>query len=161
MSFVNPYNAYYGAYQNYGCVPPMQNTIQPFYSAQQQTAMPQQTTAPQQPVAQPQAPQQQQPENPSIVWVQGEAGAKAYIVAPGNTVPLWDSENPIIYLKSVDAAGMPSMKIFEYKERNAQANTDKIDVSVFVTRNELDQILSERLNQLQSSVKTKESGKNE
>ena len=28
----------------------------------------------------------------SIIWVQGESGAKSYMVAPGNTVQLWDSE---------------------------------------------------------------------
>lgn len=27
-----------------------------------------------------------------IIWVQGEAGAKSYMVAPNTTVQLWDSE---------------------------------------------------------------------
>jgi hypothetical protein len=26
------------------------------------------------------------------IWVQGEAGAKSYLVAPNKTVTLWDSE---------------------------------------------------------------------
>lgn len=52
-----------------------------------------------------------------IVWVQGEAGAKSYLVAPGHTVPLWDSENQVIYLKSADQCGMPSMRILEYSEK--------------------------------------------
>ena len=42
-----------------------------------------------------------------IIWVSGEAGAKAYLVAPNNTVQLWDSESQTIYLKSADACGMP------------------------------------------------------
>ena len=57
-----------------------------------------------------------------IIWVQGEAGAKSYLVAPNNTVQLWDSERQTIYLKSADASGMPSMKILDYTIReNAPA----------------------------------------
>lgn len=58
--------------------------------------------------------------NSSIIWVQGEAGAKSYLVAPNNTVQLWDSESNTIYLKSADASGMPSMKVLDYKIRNAE-----------------------------------------
>lgn len=67
-----------------------------------------------------QTPQQpQQPTNNGIIWVQGEAGAKSYLVAPNNTVQLWDSEEQVIYLKSADASGMPSMKVLDYTIRNA------------------------------------------
>lgn len=54
----------------------------------------------------------------SIIWVQGEAGAKSYLVAPNNTVQLWDSERQTIYLKSADASGMPSMRILDYTMRS-------------------------------------------
>lgn len=64
------------------------------------------------------APAPQQP-NSSIIWVQGEAGAKSYLVAPSNTVQLWDSERQTIYLKSADASGMPSMRILDYTFRDA------------------------------------------
>ena len=63
-----------------------------------------------QPAPQPPA---QQP-NSGIIWVQGEAGAKSHLVAPNTTVALWDSEAQRIFLKSADAAGMPSMKILNY-----------------------------------------------
>ena len=55
-----------------------------------------------------------------IIWVQGEAAAKSYLIAPGSTVPLWDSEDKIIYLKSADPSGMPSMKVLEYKIRGEE-----------------------------------------
>jgi hypothetical protein len=42
-----------------------------------------------------------------IIWVQGEAGAKAYPLAPNNKVLLMDSENPVLYVKSVNANGIP------------------------------------------------------
>ena len=54
-----------------------------------------------------------------MIWVQGETGAKSYMVASGNTVPLWDSENQTIYIKSVDASGIPSMRVLDYTERAA------------------------------------------
>ena len=56
--------------------------------------------------------------NSGFIWVQGEAGAKSYLVAPGSTVQLWDSESQTIYLKSADASGMPSMKILDYTIRS-------------------------------------------
>lgn len=72
------------------------------------------------PVAyQPYYPQQNNnQQNGNLIWVQGEAGAKSYMVAPNNTVQLWDSERQTIYLKSADASGMPSMKTLDYTIRN-------------------------------------------
>ena len=68
--------------------------------------------------------QPQQGQQGGIIWVQGEAAAKSYLVAPGSTVQLWDSEEKVIYLKSADASGMPSIKILDYTirgEENAKA----------------------------------------
>lgn len=87
--------------------------------------------------------QQQTPtqgQNNGITWVSGEAGAKAYLVAPNNTVQLWDSEAQTIYLKSADASGMPTMKILDYtiREQNGQ-NTPSLmpeDRADYVTRKE-------------------------
>lgn len=66
---------------------------------------------------QPQSSQPQAQQSNGIIWVQGEAGAKSYLVAPNNTVQLWDSESQTIYLKSADASGMPSMRILDYTIR--------------------------------------------
>ena len=83
--------------------------------------------------------QQPQPQN-GIIWAQGEAGAKSYLVAPNTTVQLWDSESQSIYLKSADASGMPTMKILDYtiREQNGQ-NTPSLmpeDRADYVTRKE-------------------------
>lgn len=78
-------------------------------------------------------------QNNGIIWVQGEAGAKSYLVAPNNTVQLWDSEAQTIYLKSADASGMPSIKTLDYTVRDRvqseirHENTSKVE---FVTREE-------------------------
>lgn len=66
---------------------------------------------------------QQNNQTNGIIWVQGEAGAKSYMVAPNNTVQLWDSESQTIYLKSADASGMPSMRILDYTIRSSAPNS--------------------------------------
>ncbi len=71
------------------------------------------------------------------IWVQGEAGAKSYMVAPGNSVLLMDSEAFTFYLKSADANGMPSMRTFDYKERTAGPAQTQAPVADYVTRDEL------------------------
>lgn len=70
-----------------------------------------------------------------IIWVQGEAGAKSYLVAPNSTVQLWDSESQTIYLKSADASGMPTMKVLDYTIRDQAKNP--VSNPVFVRPEEL------------------------
>ena len=63
--------------------------------------------------------------NNGLIWVNGEVGAKSYLVAPGNTVMLMDAENSTFYLKSADASGMPMpLRIFDYKERQNATTSD-------------------------------------
>lgn len=71
-----------------------------------------------------QAIQQASPQTNDRLWVQGEAGAKAYVVAANNTVTLWDSESPTIYVKSADASGIPSMRIFDFTERTTNTPSE-------------------------------------
>ena len=103
----------------------------------------------QQPMIQPvqQMPTPAQQTNNGLVWVQGEAGAKSFLVAPGCTVMLMDSEGERFYLKSADASGMPlPLRVFEYKERTetaqqtaggSVASFDDLD-NKFVTRDEFE-----------------------
>lgn len=86
---------------------------------------------------------QQTQGTPSIIWVQGEEGAKAYMVAAGNSVLLMDSENSAFYIKSTDASGMPlPLRVFDYKERTTTAKTPPQTAQQacgeFVTRAEFD-----------------------
>ena len=83
-----------------------------------------------------------------FIWVQGEAGAKAYPVAPNSTVQLWDSESQTIYLKSADASGLPSMKTLEYSVKEAQptvkvAEKSQVDLSGYVTKEEFEKRIAE------------------
>lgn len=81
--------------------------------------------------------------NQGIIWVQGEAAARSYLVAPNSTVLLMDSETSRFYLKSANNAGMPSMQIFEYSEvtQNISQSTQSVPNDLddkYVTRQEYD-----------------------
>ena len=69
------------------------------------------------PQAQPTPPPQQ-----SMIWVNGEAEAMAYLVAPNSAAALWDSAAPVIYLKQADASGKPSIKTYDLVERSSRAS---------------------------------------
>jgi hypothetical protein len=109
MTYPNFYQGgYYPQYQN-GAVPDMLNQFKGQY---QQIPM-------QQPMMQ--QPIQQMPmvqTSDDRIWVQGEAGAKAYFVAANATVVLWDTESPTLYIKSADATGKPlEMDIIDLSRR--------------------------------------------
>lgn len=98
---------------------------------------------------QPYYPQIQQQQN-SIIWVQGEAGAKSYLVAPNTSIALWDSETQTVYLKSADASGMPSMKILDYTIRDSEKPA--VEQINYATKEDLDSLKKE-LNDLRSRMK--------
>lgn len=112
---------------------------------------------PQQPQYQPQA-QPMQPQAPSsngILWVQGEAGAKSYLVGAGQSVMLMDSESSTFYIKSVDPSGMPNpIRVFDYVERSesqpapAAAGQQAQDVP-YATKDQV-QALYKRIEELES-----------
>lgn len=91
-----------------------------------------QQMAPQYPVMQT---PQQAPQN-GLIWVQGEQAAKSYLVAPNSTVQLWDSEEKVIYLKSADASGMPSMKILDYTIRGGES-AQAVPAAEYATKDDL------------------------
>lgn len=94
-----------------------------------------------------------------IIWVQGEAGAKSYLVAPNTTVQLWDSENNVIYLKSADSSGMPSMRILDYtiRENSSQMASNGLkNDSMYVTKDEFEKFKAEILETRKQSKLTEE-----
>lgn len=118
-------------------------------------------------------PQSQQQVNQGLLWVQGETGAKSYLVAPNSTVLLMDSESSRFYLKSTDGAGMPSLRIFEYKEiSNTQPNSlqgqysnEKDLDNKYVTREEYDglkrqyEAIMERLDSISNNAEVEQNAK--
>jgi len=61
------------------------------------------------------------------VWVQGETGAKSYLVAPNSSVDMWDSEAQTIYVKTADATGMPTMQILDYTIRGDKSSDKSLE----------------------------------
>lgn len=106
-----------------------------------------------------------------IIWVQGEAGAKAYPVAPGNSVLLMDSESDVFYIKSTDISGIPApLRMFNYSEivqtqpQEQHTGTPQIDTSQFVTQDDLNKIKQEfkqALDELRPKTMSRKETKNE
>ena len=109
--YVNPYNAPYGGQQM------QQQMYQPQMQQPSQGA--------------------QQPSN-GFVWVNDINEAANYLVAPNSAVQLWDKNSPCVYLKTADAAGKPTMQIFDLVERKQQptAQTQTATTADYVTRAE-------------------------
>lgn len=118
-------------------------------------------------------PQSQPQVNQGLLWVQGETGAKSYLVAPNSTVLLMDSENSRFYLKSADGAGMPNTRTFEYKEvlnapqkaLQTQFDTSKELDNKYVTREEYDglkrqyEAIMERLDSISNNAEVEQNAK--
>lgn len=87
--------------------------------------------------------------NNGLIWVQGEPGAKSYMIAPNSTVMLMDSESQRFFLKSTDVSGMPQpLRIFEYHETTQNAPKtapieQTVDYSSFATKAEFEAFRSE------------------
>lgn len=139
----NPYQQY----QQFGqTFPPAYNSAyQSTMGSQQQ--MPMQTTQ-----MQPQmTPQPMQEVSGDMIWVQGIEGAKAYFVARDSMAILWDSENPVIYIKTADSSGIPTTRILDYTERYQNQNipgfNQRQNNADYVSRDEFNN-LNTRLNEL-------------
>lgn len=101
--------------------------------------------------------QMQQQQQSNLIWVQGEAGAKSYQLAPNTTMPLWDSEAQIIYLKSADSSGMPTMKVLDYTVRENPSFPAKPGANdpEYITKKEVETIkdsLTKEINAIKESL---------
>ena len=105
--------AYYAPFYRPTYYDPVQPNTMGQFNQQFQQPMPQTMQNAQMPV-------QGQPTN-DFLWVLNENEATSYPVAPNNTVTLWDKNLPTIYIKSVNAQGVPSMRILDFTERTAMA----------------------------------------
>lgn len=73
----------------------------------------------------PSATQYQQ--RPIIDWVVGKASADAYPMAPNGKVMLMDTQEPVVYVKTTDSLGRPSIVVFDLVERaNLEVNVEGV-----------------------------------
>jgi len=112
----DPLNSYRTQYQGYQPVQPQAGNNYMMQPQQSQSGnnymMPPQV----QPVGQQSIPQQQPVTNSEIQRVKGIEGAKSYQVQPGTSIILMDSESQTFFIKSANAAGMPEIHAYSFKE---------------------------------------------
>lgn len=107
----------------------------------------------------PQMPQQQN----SLIRVTGLDGAKAFQMPANSIVALFDGAEDIFYIKQTDGAGFPTIRIFEFKERQAMIPASQ-NANDFVTRQEFNDTINkfmEVLNNGKQSVSAEQSTANE
>ena len=109
--------------------------------------------------------QSQQTYNPvanqsGIIWVSGDQEASLYPIAPNNAVALWARDGKTIYLKSADATGKPSMKVYDLVERAETASDASTDAdgkqTAYATKDELKAVVDavRGIDSFVSSIKT-------
>lgn len=104
------------------------------------------------------------PQNSGVIWVSGKEEADKWPIAFGCAVALWDANNPVIYLRQADSTGKPSTKVYDLVERTdnpaPQQSAPQIDLSRYVTIDQLEDILAERLKRPAKAAKVKEDTEN-
>ena len=66
------------------------------------------------------------PPKNDMLWVLNKNEADSYPVAPNCSVVLWDKNAPTIYVKSMSANGVPSMRTLDFKERVENAQNQSV-----------------------------------
>ena len=113
MAYPNYYQGGYYPQYNNGATPDMLNQYKAQYQ-QMPMQQPMMQQMPMQTMAQP-------TQTNDMIWVLSEVEAQSYPVAPNNSVILWDKNNDVVYIKSVNMQGVPSMRVLDYKERTADS----------------------------------------
>lgn len=85
-----------------------------------------------------------------LVSVTGVEGAKAYQLPPNSSMPLFDKDDDIMYVKTTDAAGYPTLKTFRFEPVD-QPTAPSAD---YVPRSEFD-ALAAKVDALQPKTRTR------
>lgn len=141
-NFNQPYS--FNGYQNY-----MNNTRN--YSSQGSYLQPQPQTQP------------QQSYQNNIIWVKGKENARSMQLPPNSTIILLDSEVGKFYIKTTDDIGLGKLRVFNYieqpdnQQKSSQMETiiPEIDLSNYVTKQEMEQMLKEIRDNEQSISRAK------
>lgn len=107
---------------------------------------------------------QPQTNQSNVIWVQGEAAAKAYPVQAGNSMILLDSENDCFYIKSSDNAGMPNrLRKFEYKEvvEGQVVQDAPVEQPQYITKEEFEKAINELRHQPRYNNNNRKGDRNE
>lgn len=92
----------------------------------------------------------QQESTQSLIRVNGIEGAKAYQMNANSTVALFDSNNDVMYVKTTDGAGFPSIRTFSFSEMKEQIEPAK--TSDYISRQEFEEFKKELMNNGKQSI---------
>ena len=105
---------------------------------------------------------QNQQSGPGLIWVDGEVGAKAYQMPGGwpanQPIALWDTNDTVIYLKSINPMGMPNplqKAHYSLEERKTASVSERSgdsapDMSMYVRRDDMEQMKQELMDAISS-----------
>ena len=98
-------------------------------------------------------PTQQTQNSHGLIWVDGEVGAKAYQLPPNwpanQPIALWDTNDTVIYLKSINPMGMPNPLQKACYKLEGMNSGEKVsghaepDMSEYVRKEDLDKMKHE------------------
>ena len=80
-----------------------------------------------------------------LIRVTGIEGAKAYQMSANSTVALFDNNEDLMYIKTTDGAGFPSIRVFKFTEQ-IEETVQKIPNFDFVSRKEFNEFKEALLN---------------
>jgi hypothetical protein len=69
-------------------------------------------------------------------------GARAYQMGANSTAALFDSNDDILYIKTTDGAGFPTIRVFEFKERIAET-AQNVSETEFASKAEFEKFKKE------------------
>lgn len=98
---------------------------------------------------------QQQEQSQNLIRVNGLEGAKAYQMSANSTVALFDANNDLMYVKSTDGAGFPSIRTFTFSELQEEPKAEQnVD---YISREEFEEFKKELMNNGKQSIQRSKS----
>lgn len=86
----------------------------------------------------------------NLIRVNGIEGAKAYQMSANSIVSLFDANEDIMYIKSTDGAGFPSIRTFSFTEvKEENKPLQQVD---YISREEFEEFKKELINNGKQSI---------
>ena len=91
-----------------------------------------------------------QEQTQNLIRVNGIEGAKTYQMSANSTVALFDSNEDIMYIKTTDGAGFPSIRTFNFVE--ITQNEKSSGSQDYISRQEFEEFKKELMNNGKQSI---------
>lgn len=91
-----------------------------------------------------------QEQTQNLIRVNGIEGAKTYQMSANSTVALFDSNEDIMYIKTTDGAGFPSIRTFNFAE--ITQNEKSSGGQDYISRQEFEEFKKELMNNGKQSI---------